>query len=96
MIKLKPGVNTLLNTQRSIALCDLVVSKQDNARLTIRAGDKDVLFIDQNGTFSFSWYDTLIFQKEISLMAQNDSDGDSLVTLGYFEVDQQQGGENGT
>ena len=86
-------VNTsqsLIETLRGLIITDLIVSKGEG-RITFRVTDNTfnfpILWVEEKGTFNYSFPNGLKFWKEGKLEVISNSKEPALVTVGYFEYD---------
>jgi len=84
------GSQALIETNRALIITDLIVSK-GSGRITFRITDgsfeSNLLWIDEKGTFSYSWPDGLKYWKGGNLEAISNSNELALITIGYIEFD---------
>lgn len=84
------GSQTLIETLKGLIITDLIVSKGEG-RITFRISDSTfnfpILWVEEKGTFNYSFPDGLKFWKEGKLEVISNSDEPALVTIGYFEYD---------
>lgn len=80
----------LIETHRALILTDLIVSKPQG-RMTFRIVDNTfispILWIDEKGTFNYSFPDGLKFWKGGALEVITNTKDPALVTIGFMEFD---------
>ncbi len=81
---------SLIETNRALIITDLMVSKGPG-RITFRITDgtfeSSILWIEEKGTFNYSFPDGLKYWKGGNLEVINNSEEPALITIGYMEFD---------
>ena len=84
------GFHTLIETNKTIMIEDIIISKGSNDRITFRLSDgineNEILFLEGQQTKHMSFNHSLMFWTGANLEVVT-GEGEYLVTIGYYIVD---------